>query len=550
MNLNQTVQARLLDLLRKRNSQIFLPRIGLLLVSVYFFREMILATPWLISNAFLILVTLIVRVYLFKDSSKKMFERCYAFLVFVAGLGWGSFFWFVDNYYGTYSFETLFCGGVILTLLSGGVTAFSSSLKVVQANLISLTLVPAFVLLTDHEENAFILGLLFLSNLGYQLYNSYLAHRDLRKAFKDELIARDRTAFLQEFIDAIPGIVTLVSDEGIHVMVNNHRNGFFKRMLLNRTLGTAFPGSTTSKILRDFLESEKCEDVIELETNELGDDSWFMLHLKRISQPESGIMAVILPITDLVKAKNDLKIHEARAMYAAKLASLGELSAGIAHEVNNPLTIIEGTANLIKLQLQDEPIMVKDVDHSVDKIIHTTHRIAKIIKGLRMLSKEAEEEPFSNVSFQDIIEPSLEISKNKLATYNIELKVNGQNSDVELFGNDIQLGQVVMNLVANAIDAVSAHDGPRWVEVHYRPSFEWIDIDVIDSGPGISEEVSERIMEPFFTTKERQKGTGLGLSISKKIIESHNGTLFQVKDAEHTTFRVRLPRMTLWPQDN
>jgi len=339
----------------------------------------------------------------------------------------------------------------------------------------------------------------------------------------------------------------MVNNEGKHIMVNNYKDGYYKNHLNQKVLGEAFPESILSKTLHTFLVGNKKEELIEINLNELGVDDWYMVNLKRIESPESGIIAVVLPINELIKVKNDLKIQEARAMYASKLASVGEVSAGIAHEVNNPLTVIEGSASLINVLIKDDPIDRQAVLKVTDKIINTSQRIARITRGLRMLSKDAEIEPFTNISFFSILEPCLDITKPKFRANNISLKVINQESDVALFGNEIQLGQVMMNLVSNAVDAVIGTEGPRWIEIQYKPSFDWLDIYVTDSGPGVNVEISDRIMDPFVTTKESDQGTGLGLSISKKIVELHNGTLVFLEDTKHTTFRVRFPRMTAWP---
>jgi len=329
--------------------------------------------------------------------------------------------------------------------------------------------------------------------------------------------------------------------------VNNYKDGYYKEYLNQKKLDETSTRSLLSQTLNNFLVGSKKEELIELNLNELGMDDWYMVNLKRIESPEPGIIAVVLPINELTKAKNDLKIQEARARYASKLASVGELSAGIAHEVNNPLTVIEGSASLINVLIKENPIDQEAVLKATDKIINTSQRIARITRGLRMLSKDAEIEPFTNISFLSILEPCLDITKSKVRTYDIKVEVLNQESDVALFGNEIQLGQVMMNLVSNAIDAVIMADGPRWIEIQYKPSFEWLDIFVMDSGPGVNEEIIDRIMDPFVTTKESDQGTGLGLSISKKIVELHNGSLILLEDTKHTTFRVRFPRMTAWP---
>lgn len=550
---SEYIEHKLLEVLRKRNSRLLFPHLILLFTSIYIFRGMFNDFPQALVVSGIIVVALILRlfvlqIWLKQDSKNKLFETMYLSMVSLTGLGWGGLFWSVNQFFGDLTFETLFCGGVIVTLISGGVTAFSASLKTVTIYLFSLTAIPVFVLFTDPSESAYLIGILLLANLFYQFYHSYISHNYLRDSLLKEYKTDSQRKALQELIDAFPGIVTVINKAGKYILVNNFSDGFFKTHLLDKSVGETFPDSSIPKVLLDFLKSDKAEEILEVKSNDQGHENWYMVNLKRITSPEEGIIAAILSINELAKAKNDLKIQEARAQYASKLASLGELSAGIAHEVNNPLTIIEGTASLMKVLLTESPLDEKTLEKSVGKILATTQRIARIIKGLRMLAKDAEEEPFRNIKFLSIVEPCLEISKSKLLGHQIQFSVINHDKNIDLFGNEIQLSQVMMNLVSNAIDAAVLGPEPRWIEIQYKPSYEWTDILVIDSGNGVSEEISSKIMDPFFTTKETHQGTGLGLSISKKIIESHHGTLSLMTEMENTTFRVRLPRMTPWSE--
>jgi len=264
-----------------------------------------------------------------------------------------------------------------------------------------------------------------------------------------------------------------------------------------------------------------------------------MIHIR--SAPSLGGMAIaILPITDLVKTRNELKIQEAKAYYSAKLASLGEVAAGIAHEVNNPLTIIEGAATIIDMNVSGNEMDLEVVQKMSKKIMHTTQRINKLVKSLKKLSRKDSFEPFEKVSLQSIIEPSLEIMQAKLKCNRIDIKVTSDFSEVFVEGREVELSQVVMNLISNAADAVENQD-QRWIELKHHANEDWCDILVTDSGRGVPLEIQSKIMEPFFTTKDPNKGTGLGLSISKSIVEKHFGELSLMHSEPNTTFRVRLP---------
>lgn len=536
------IEQRLAEELRIRNSKLLIPHVILLFLSSLVFKKMHSEVAGQFLPYFLILTSLLFRFVGLKYFSRQFF--LYLGFVALTGVGWGLLFWQVYSYFTLFSIESLYCLGVILTLMAGGVTAFSASIKTTAVYLIFLSCIPVAILWQHPTSSSYILAVLFLGNTIYQFYHAYISNRFLKDALRNEYVALNQKETLQQFIDSIPGLVTLIDKNETYVMVNNYMDGFFRASFLGKTIGSIYPQTNIPRILKDFIASSVESSVHEIQFSELGVDNWYVLNLKKITSPEQGVLVAILPITELVKAKNDLKIQEARSQYAAKLASLGEFSASIAHEVNNPLTIIEGAASLIKMIIREKPLDLEALDKTSGKVMETTQRIGRIIKSLKMLSGDADGEPYKNVSFAAIVEPSLEISKARLKEFSIKLKVNAGESDVYLFGNEVQLSQVMMNLVANAIDAVKDCEGERWIEINFHPTIEWLDILVVDSGPGVREEIRARIMEPFFTTKDSHHGTGLGLSISNSIVHTHHGILEYLPAAAHTTFRMRLPRMS------
>lgn len=529
--MNSEIEIQLREELRVRNIKLLIPHLILMTFSLYVFKKIQITIPYLV------LLTGISGRYFISKYKPELFKLFKMFVAFT-GIGWGLVFLSCAEGAGFYSIESLYSIGIVIITMSGGVTAFSASYKTTVIFLFSLTIIPFVYLITQYDQFVF-LGFLLAVNFVYQCYHAHIANSYIRKS-----VSKNQS--LQEFMNAIPGFVTVIDKNETFVMVNNNLKNIFPQML-GMNLKNFLPGSDMTRVVSDFFYSDAPSGIFEVRGSVTGPDNWYMVHLCRISTPYEGIIVSVMPITELVKVKNDLRIQEARSQYAAKLASLGEMSAGIAHEVNNPLTIIEGAANLMKIILQDPVIDVHTLDKSATKIIDTSQRIAKIVKSLRTLSGDAEDEPFCNVSFKAIIEPCLEISKSKLDTHGIKLEIHQPETQVDLFGNEIQLCQVIMNLVANAIDAVKEHSGPKWIRITYRPSEEWLDIDVIDSGSGVSEDIEQKIMDPFFTTKEAHQGTGLGLSISRSIVENHQGTLQLLKDAVNTTFRIRFPRMNSWP---
>lgn len=542
------IKDKLIDELKVRNSRLMAPHIGTLFIISLFFMELHYLVPQTAWVYPIILTSLLIRYVIMKKFFRSYKNgNCITvgiFHVFVSltSFGWGLLYYEIEKAYGIFHTNSLLCLGIIFMLMSGGVTAFTSSVKTAIIFILSAAVVPVYILWTD-GHNSKVLAIFLFGNALYQIYHMRVNHKFLRKTIETQINATNQKDILQEYINAVPGIVGVIDKEGTYVMINDYLNGEIRNAILGTKVGATLKDNAISLLILEFMRSSETHLMKEIHSPDMAGDNWYMVNLKKISSPQEGLIASILPINELIHAKNELKIQEARSQYAAKLASVGEFSASIAHEVNNPLTIIAGAANQLKGVLKDSPHDFASMNLLSDKIQETTHRISRIIKSLKILSSGGDEEPYRNVSFASIVEPTIEITKQKVTQHEISIKVSGLDNPVELFGSEIQLSQVIMNLVSNAIDAVKESE-TKLIEIQYTSSLEWLDICVVDSGPGIPVEYRSMIMDSFFSTKGTGQGTGLGLSISKNIIEHHNGTLTLVEDAPHTTFRIRFPRMT------
>lgn len=231
--------------------------------------------------------------------------------------------------------------------------------------------------------------------------------------------------------------------------------------------------------------------------------------------------------------------NDARLQYSSKMAALGEMASGIAHEINNPLSIIQGKAKLILRKAESKELNVQNLKEELAKIVATSERISKIINGLRAISRNAEDDAMMPTSIQKIIEDVLELSSERFKSDAVELRLHITNSN-QIMCRSVEISQVILNLVNNSFDAIVNLD-EKWVEIKAIESGSNIQIIVTDSGSGIAQAILGKLMQPFFTTKEVGKGTGLGLSISKRIIERHNGSLYYNTDSKNTCFIVELP---------
>ena len=224
---------------------------------------------------------------------------------------------------------------------------------------------------------------------------------------------------------------------------------------------------------------------------------------------------------------------------SSKLALLGEMSAGIAHEVNNPLTIILAKAAKL-IRKASDPIFdwesgVKDLKN----IEATADRIAKIVKALRINSREAENDPMEKQSLLAVIDDTFELCRERFMKASIDVHVQVDPSQT-IRCRPTQISQVFMNLFSNSYDALAGLDS-RWVKIFATQKSGNVQIQFIDSGSALPESVAQKMMNPFFTTKEVGKGTGLGLSISMGIIKTHGGEFAYDPSTPHTTFTIVLP---------
>lgn len=222
-----------------------------------------------------------------------------------------------------------------------------------------------------------------------------------------------------------------------------------------------------------------------------------------------------------------------------KMASLGEMASGIAHEINNPLAIIKMAALQLQKNITPDNAILKS---SVARIDSTVDRISKIIQGLRTFSRDGRNDPFELVSFDKMIEDILSFCNERLKHHSIKLIKDDLNPNLVFEGRQIEISQVLLNLFNNAIDALDSSDfTDKWIKISAKNDGAYLEIKISDSGPGISLETQSKMFQPFFTTKEIGKGTGLGLSLSLTIIKNHLGEIYLDSESPYTCFVLKLP---------
>ena len=226
-------------------------------------------------------------------------------------------------------------------------------------------------------------------------------------------------------------------------------------------------------------------------------------------------------------------------VHSSKMSTLGEMAAGIAHELNNPLAIIHGMAWMTKTKIIEGSSKTEMIVENLDKIMKMTERSTKIIKGLRIFSRDAVNDAMEKIELNRVIEDTLELCKSRVQSRHIRVDWEAVG-EYFAWGKSVQISQVVLNLINNASDAIEGSIDP-WIKIQIKQNDKMWEISVIDSGKGIPKEVANKMMLPFYTTKAPGKGTGLGLSISHTILQNHKGQFWYDLNNGNTCFNLSLP---------
>jgi len=236
---------------------------------------------------------------------------------------------------------------------------------------------------------------------------------------------------------------------------------------------------------------------------------------------------------------NELEKAMEQLVQSEKLSALGRLAAGIAHEINNPLTAILINSHLIKEKVKKDT----KLSEKLDMIIDETQRCAKIVSGLLEFSRQTPPE-MKLISINEILNKTLILFETVFLANNVKVEISLDKNLPQIMADESKIKQVLTNILLNAIDAMP---NGGTLKIHSQLSLDnkFVEIEIEDSGVGIPKENLDRIFDPFFTTK-KSKGTGLGLSISYGIIQQHNGSIEVNSEVNKgTKVKIKLPKLEL-----
>lgn len=279
----------------------------------------------------------------------------------------------------------------------------------------------------------------------------------------------------------------------------------------------------------------------------------------------NGQMCALVGINDIENERDNIKVEQDLLLFIArhvemlndrnrknistdspdeqiqKLATLGKMTAGIVHEINNPMFVIYGYASKIEQMIETQEFNQSKLMEYSSMIGKNVKRINGIISGLQMIIRDSSRDDFEVTCLNKIINNTLDFSREKIRLGEIDLELNLFNEELPIECRPGQIAQVLTNLLNNSYDSLETMKGERWIRIESRYDEGRCKLLVTDSGQALSEDVLNKIMEPFFSTKNSGKGMGLGLSISREILKRHDGDLYIDPDCDNVRFVIDLP---------
>lgn len=353
---------------------------------------------------------------------------------------------------------------------------------------------------------------------------------------------RIKTGELQAVFDAISDSVVIYDNHGC-VQHRNHvcPKQFPTETIVGRSCSSMFHPDSERSAEKCPVESALAGNSMQMSFTTLkgaGESRYYDVTATPIEDPNDKNRALVF-----IRDVTEKRVNELQLLQAEKLSSIGMLAAGVAHEINNPLTSVAGYAEALVRRFRDEPGLVddprlRDFKKYLEVIIRESYRCKGIIDSLLSFSRKSEG-TVGLVDINQILKEVLELVRHKARNENIELRELLQ-ADLPLINGDPSgLRQVFMNLTMNALQAI---DGPGYVEIATGIQNGTVVASITDSGCGIPLALMDQIWDPFFTTKGVGQGLGLGLAVTYNIIKKHGGEIsVESKQNKGTKFTVRLP---------
>lgn len=370
---------------------------------------------------------------------------------------------------------------------------------------------------------------------GLNMLSEELKHSAVSRAELEE-----KNILIENILDNIPVAVFLKdANDSFRIKIWNKAAeeifGLPRELILERTTHDLFPKEEADLYLADDIRVTK--KFIKVNIPEEPATSTIkrpiVLHTQKVPITITGNNDKIF-LLGISEDISERKSNQQQILESSKMATLGELSSGLAHEINNPLAIILSSAELLPRYINDHV----EFSNLMTSIAKNGDRISKIIKSLNKYSNNSRPTSIQPHALSQIVKEAKNLTSMKLKRFKTELLIQ-TTSDSKINCDEIQIEQVLINLINNAIDAnKNTKEEERWVKVEVFDLAEFVVLRVSDSGKGIPENIKSKLFDPFFTTKKVGEGTGLGLSICKGILNEHNATISVISNLPNTCFEI------------
>ena len=363
-----------------------------------------------------------------------------------------------------------------------------------------------------------------------------------------EAALREREERLRILTDDAPVLLSMIDPDDNLIFANHRFLSFFGHSLEDMSQGrwewtNDIHPEDLPEVKRIYFEALRRQESVEMEHRVRrfdGEYRWVRETQVARFEPDgtfAGFVGALVDITDRKRAEAELARQRETLYQSEKLSALGSLLAGVAHELNNPLSVVVGQATM----LEDGATDPKTAERA-EKIRRAADRCSRIVRSFLSIARRRTPE-LTAVQLNSVVEMAIELLSYQLRTADVQLSLELAADLPSLLADADQLNQVVTNLVHNALQALSDKAGPRRLTVSTSYAGNGtVRVNVIDNGPGVPAELRARIFEPFFTTKSPGAGTGIGLSLCLASIAAHAGSIaVEETPGGGATFVVELP---------
>jgi signal transduction histidine kinase len=362
---------------------------------------------------------------------------------------------------------------------------------------------------------------------------------------------KSSTALTEAVLAAMPGETAIVDPSGHIIQVNEAwrraasgaTEGFGMPLpMIDMLSAIGMPRGAAAEVEADVasvLRGDRDQANVEYAALRGGADYWFDMRIRRLRRRDGGAALMNFDVTARRRAEAEVQRQLAQIAHLDRVAGMGHLASSIAHELNQPLTAILTNAQTAQRVLASDVPNLDVLSGCLADIVSDDRRAAEVIRGMRRFLRTTKLEALP-LSLNDLVVTTIGLVWNEARVHDVRIDLVPAPSLPVIRGDLVQIQQVILNVLTNAITAAAAGAYEHVVRVATRPTAGGVELIVADSGPGIPEADRARIFQAFYTT--RPDGLGMGLAISRKIVDAHGGRLEVVdKPGPGATFRMELP---------